>query len=398
MLLVVFSCSNDDDEIPNLGTLEVKLQLAAGLDDISLEGVPVKIVNTVDNAEKSANTDANAMVVFEDLPVGTYSVTITQSTDEYTLSGAATTVSVMIQETTEQMVEVKAIDPNAGLVIKELYTAGAGDSFVSLFKDQFIEIYNNASETLYADGIYVANLYGNTGSSDTDVPIADILPVGEYVYADFIDQIPGDGDDYPVEPGKSIVIALNAINFKENNANPDQAIDNTDVTLERYSVQWLEDQGRTGNPWFDFDNPDVPNMTNIYIGETGLYLFNTYGTGAILIDKETTFTDEGVVDYVKTEGSDPIKLMKVPADKIIDGVDILENSGSASFKRLPESIDSGFNFLDPDGNKFYTGMSMRRIVDEGATQRFGRTILQDTNNSTVDWEALEAPDKYGYNE
>ncbi|MEM9858244.1 MAG: DUF4876 domain-containing protein [Bacteroidota bacterium] len=399
MAVVIVSSCSDDDAVPNLGTLEIQLQLASGLSDIPLSNIPVKITNAIDNSELEANTDASGQVIFENIAASTYNVIVTQSNDDYTLSGTANDIVVTRQETINQAVEINAVNPNAGLVIKEIYSVGANDGFASLFKDQFIEIFNNSSETLFADGLYIANLFGETGDTGEDTPITDILDIDEFLYANLIDQIPGSGQDYPVESGKSIVIALNAVNYKEGNPQADKALDNTDATLERYSVAWLLDQGRDGNNIFDLDNPNVPNMNNIYIYEaTNFYLFNTYGVGALLISKDASFSDSDIVDYTRPGSSSTFKLMKVPVDKVLDGVEILENSQAASFKRMPNTIDAGFHFVNADGNAFYSGKSSRRIKDETASARFGRVILQDTNNSGVDFESLDFPDKYGYNQ
>ncbi|MEM9390758.1 MAG: DUF4876 domain-containing protein [Bacteroidota bacterium] len=395
---VILSCS-DDDAVPNLGTLEIQLQLASGLSNIPLSDIPVKITNTTDNSESEANTDASGQIMFENIAAGTYNIIVSQSTDDYNLSGTANDIIVSRQETINEIIEINAVDPNAGLVIKEVYCVGANDGFVSLFKDQFIEIFNNSSETLFADGLYVANLFGETGTAGEDTPITDVLSTDEFVYANLIDQIPGSGQDYPIESGKSIVIALNAVNYKEGNPQADEAQDNTDATLERYSVEWLEAQGRIGNTFFDLDNPSVPNMTNIYIYEaTNFYSFNSYGAGAILISGDATFSDSDIVDYTKTGSTNTFKLMRVPVDQVLDGVEILENSQAASFKRMPNAIDAGFHFVNADGGAFYSGKSSRRIKDETASARFGRVILQDTNNSSVDFESIESPDKYGYNQ
>ena len=396
--LMLFSC-DDDDVLPNLGTLEVQLTLASGLSEIPLTDIPVKIMNTTDNAELTVNTDASAKVVFENLAAGTYNIVISQSADDYTLSGTANNITIISQETTTETVEINAVNPDGGLVIKEVYSVGAADGFVSLFKDQFIEIFNNSAETLYADGLYICNLHGETGNAGDDTPISSVLSTDEFIYADAIDQIPGNGEDYPVEPGKSIVIALNAVNFKEGNPQSDKALDNTDVTLERYSVAWLEQQGRTGNPFLDLDNPGVPNMTNVYIHEaTNFYSFFAYGTGAALVSSDISFTESDIVDYTKPGSTNTFRLMRIPVDKVLDGVDILENSQAADYKRFPSVIDAGFHYLKADGNAFYSGMSSRRIKDETASARFGRVILQDTNNSSVDFEAIDFPDKYGYNQ
>lgn len=395
VLAITFSCSDDDSEILNLGNLEVQLELAEGLGDISLENVPVLITHTVDNSTAELITDASGLVSFTDIAVGTYSIIITSSIDDLTLSGTANDVLVAQQETTSETVVVNATNSDGGLVLKEIYTAGSG--YITLFKDSFVEIFNNSSETLYADGMYIANVFGSSGSTG-DVPVSTDLDISENIYTDVMSQIPGAGTDYPIEPGKSIVIALNAINFQEGSSNPDGELDNTDATLEHYSIDWLEAQGITGNTYFDLDNPSVPNMTPIYMFENTNFFRLSVATATVaLISSEASFSDSGIVDYTATGSTSTYKVMSIPVDMVIDGVDILNNSSAAEFKRMPSDIDAGFTYVNPDGAITYTGLSSRRKIDEDATSRFGRTILMDTNNSTVDFESIDFPDKYGYN-
>ena len=391
--IIFYSCDKDEDL---LGNLNVKLSVE---ENISLIDVDVKLINVIDNTDNMVKTDAEGVAFFENIPAGTYNIVVSDknSAENLIITGTSNDVGITSNKTTDITLLLNGINPTPGLVIKELYTCGANDGYSSLFKDQFIEIFNNSGETMYADGISVANLYGETGTanSTTEVPITDVLIIDEYVYADNIDQVPGGGTDYPIEPGKSIIIALNAMNFKENNPKSEYAVDNSTADLERYSVKWLEDQGLTGSTWFDFDNPKVPNMINIKV-EAGVWLFNTYGTGAVLVDKDVIFDDSGIVDYSSGYNSTVTKLMKIPVSKIIDGVDILENSAAGEYKRLPKSIDSGFSYLKADGDAFYSSMSSRRKVDKEATKVFGRVILQDTNNSSVDFESISKPTPRSY--
>jgi len=394
LVSVTLSCEKDD-ETPNLGELNVQVTLASGLSDISLADIDVSITNTLDNSLLNTITDENGLATFSDISVGTYTVVVAKTTDEYTLSGAANNAIVLKQEATTTNIEVNAVNQNGGLVIKEVYSAGS--SYFTLFKDAFVEIFNNSSETLYADGMYIANLSGGSGS-DGSTAIYTVLTDTDYVYTDVMSQIPGDGTEYAVEPGKSIVIALNAVNYKEGSTNAEGELDNTDATLEHYSVDWLEAQGRFGNTFFETDNPAVPNMTNIYMFDaTNFFRLTTSSASVVLVNSDASFSDADIVTYTTPGTTNEFKLMKIAVDKVVDGVDILDNSAASEYKRTPSSIDAGFTYVNADGAVSYTGLSSRRKVDEVATARFGRTILMDTDNSTVDFEAIAFPDKYGYN-
>ena len=69
---------------------------------------------------------------------------------------------------------------------------------------------------------------------------------------------------------------------------------------------------------------------------------------------------------------------------VIDAFEALKDAGSGSFKRIPVALDAGFVFA----SNTYTAESFRRKT---RTTINGRRVLQDTNNSTNDFELLTKP-------
>jgi hypothetical protein len=400
MGLVFTACDKEEDE-DFLGSVSVQLVLKEGLGDISLTNINVSLISIADNVERKALADEAGLAEFSEIPAGNYNINVSESRNEgeYTLTGTASNIVVEMRENTLVNLTIDAINPNADLVIKEVYFPGAADSYVSLFKDQFIEIFNNSSEVIYADGLYVACMF-NSRPTNSAIPYSQVLDLNEYLYAELADQVPGNGTDYPIEPGKSIVIAFNAINFKEGNPQPDRAVDNSTADLERYSVEWLQAQGRTGSTFFDMNNPDVPNMNNIFLSSNHvMYLMEVSGPSVVIFRKETAFTEADVFQYdYNNQGGNPrtVNLLKIPTSLVIDGLDVVENAEEGGWKRLPESIDSGFTYLKADGGAFYSGMSLRRKIDQEASLRFGRPVLQTTKNSFTDFESINFPDARGY--
>ena len=79
------------------------------------------------------------------------------------------------------------------------------------------------------------------------------------------------------------------------------------------------------------------------------------------------------------------KYAKVPKADIIDGLDAVPNSTTTvDKKRLPVNVDAGMNTV----GRAYTGTSLRRKVKQTIN---GRRVLQDTNNSTNDFEVNNTP-------
>jgi hypothetical protein len=69
---------------------------------------------------------------------------------------------------------------------------------------------------------------------------------------------------------------------------------------------------------------------------------------------------------------------------VIDAFEALQNGTSGSFKRVPASLDGGFQFASGT----YTSQSARRKV---AATIGVRRVLQDSNNSTNDFTIITPP-------
>ena len=402
--LVMAGCNKDDNE-DFLGTITVQLELKEGLSNIPLANVNVSLISVQDNVERKQLTNATGFAEFASLPAGNYNLNISEprEEDDYVLSASINNIVVNMRETTPLIVEVDAVSSNANLVIKEIYYAGANDGYVSLYKDQFLEIFNNSSDVIYADGLHIANLFPNRLTRTLPEPINKTFNINEFVYADWVYKIPGSGSQYPIQPGQGFVIALNAMNFKEGNPKAEMAIDLTIADLETYAISWLESLGRTGNPWFDFDNPDVANVTPVYAypGNQFYFMMDTYGPAIVIFRTEKVFTEADVHHYRFNSAHNGAEvneyLLKIPSDLLIDGVNVERRSDLGDWYRIPKNIDASFTYIDPNGNPFYLSKSVRRKIDQTASNRFGRVVLQTTRNSFNDFEVTDFPSPKGYN-
>lgn len=385
-----YSC-NDDSEV-KLSNLTVTVNSAETFSGINLENLYVVIQNTTNESKDSVLTNSTGVAIFEDLTPGTYNLSCVKNLTAQEASDASGYFEAIVLNGTKANVNlfggVDSVDelvldgkPSSALIIKEVYYSGANDpSWATLFKDQFVEIYNNSAEVVYADGLYLASLSPQkVGASSSDVP--STLSFEEFVYAEKVAQIPGSGQDYPVLPGESIVIAYNAVDWTDAGAK-DFTVDLSGADFEIYAVEWLESLGRTGNTWFDIDNVDVANMNMIYLNieNGGSFNLQTGGASMAILNCDET-PSETILDPAASE-SNPIYFMKLKVADIVDGVDLLANAEAGDFKRLPASIDAGFNYVTGSS---YTSLSVSRKVAKTTTN--GRVIYKDTNNSSEDFEA-----------
>lgn len=424
--LLSVSCTDNMDDESYLGSLSVTLEAPEEYPEMSLSGLTVTILNTADGVTYEQTTDENGTALFEELIAGTYNVTAAGTYEDVTVNGVKNGVLVSSQEKAEVTMVLTAVstDPDSpydGLIIKEIFYSGHSMNydvaFATMMKDQFIELFNNGDKTIYLDGVHVAHAWTAATSDFESAPAESILEDQsldhDYVYSNVVIKVPGDGDDYPLAPGESFLIATNAINFKEevrkaaeeseipvDQTMLDHIIDLSVADMETYMVDWLQDQGLEGDTYFDLDNPDVPNMDNVYLAEGYTYfVMDSSGASMIIFKPENELSDDDIIIYRYVGGGETKEqaLMKIPVDCIIDGADFVYNMQSARWKRLPDVIDIGFGYI-PDDSGSMTNFSQRRKVDAEATAKAGHTIFYDTNNTTNDFEPIDPPTpKGGFN-
>lgn len=418
-MLFSASCSDDDDPVSYLGGISAKLVAPEGTTAFSVQGLEVKLMNVVDQTEKVATSDAEGVVLFEKLTAGAYNLTVNNDKVTAVING----IKVVAKQTTELLVPLQKVHPHEGLVVKEVFYSGHSMMYdmyaVCGFKDSFIEIFNNSQDVIYLDGLHIAEAWNQTAM---DSPTAARTPILEdtsldhnYVYTHMVMKIPGSGKEHALQPGKSFLIATNALNFRDEitktltdlGETPDpeamsHILDMTNADMETYAVPYIQKNGGVGEVDFDFDNPNVANVETVYLEqkEATYFLLQILGSSIILFQPDAEMGKQDLVSYryqtLDEESKREIALMKVPVDKIIDGCDFVYSADNARWKRLPSQIDAGFQWV-PDEMEAYCcmGYSVRRVLDAEKSAKAGRCVLKDTNNSSNDFEAVMDPTPKG---
>lgn len=382
MALGLSSC-NDDDE-PVTVDYAVTVYHPEFYKDQLAEGVSVVLENTFTGEEKSGMTDASGRVDFTGVLPGSYQITATKELaateaqdqtgieSEVFLNAVQNNLTINIAGESELTLTGGAI---GGWVLKEIYwTGAAGGGYYS--NDQFYEIFNNSSATLYADSLMIGDVVGNPYVSSNSSP-SGFLSDTENVYFQNIFMISGNGTTYPVEPGESILIARSAVNHHSDSelGNPNSAVD-LGAGVADFEVYW-EQAGR------DTDNPDVTNMEIVHYGVPTMFdWFATVFGPSIAIFKHDD--PMNLPQLVQPNTTSIRTYPQVPVENVLDAVDATRNSSVSQFKRLPVSLDAGFVYA----TNSYTGESVRRKVK---TEINGRKVLQDSNNSSEDFELLTTP-------
>jgi len=309
---------------------------------------------------------------------GKYSATLTGEMTQTGESGERT-VKVMASKQdilvdgpeTNFVLELTTSEHKGNFVFEEIFYSGTltpeGEEYNG---DKYFILYNNSMDTLYADGLFIAQ------SDFQTVTKRDYTPnvMEDAVTSKQIFMVPGEGQEHRVLPGERFIIATNAINHTEVNAS---SVDLSNADLEINLIESI-----------NIDNPGIPNAINISedlsMENEG---FNAYvigrleqGKGVEVFKNENAYT----YSYETAEGEEvSSESFKIPNSYILDAVNTSVQDGYA-WNVTAGSLDAGWSFVGKqagDGERF--GKSI--IRKSNGTLENGKPLLSDTNNSTEDF-------------
>lgn len=351
-------------------------------------GLNVRFVNYEEDAVIETTTDDNGIAVAEITP-GNYTISVTGSVEfegaTYYLNGALQNKALMTDITPEQAAASKdfamSIRPSqvGSLCFREIFYCGSPGYY---FRNQFYEIYNNGDQVYYLDHLCFAQLHPNVATTSLpEWPAED--GQNNFVYGYVVWQFPGTGQDYPLYPGESVIIAQEAADHTKNQGGTGEyaLMDNSKVEFEAWS----------GNP--QRDNPDVPNLKYVYWSgrvNTLQWLTSVFGSafclyqpGRALSYEDTSYWKLGETTQHPVGSS--TEYARIPAEQILDGVELIPTSTALNMKRIPGFVDAGAASVEAA----YVNKSVCRKVigyrDDGSP------IYQDTNDSSADFEVMSPP-------
>jgi len=383
------SCSEDSIALTP-ATLNIEMPM--GIENVKLNNgvatltnVNSKEVYTVSNITSSNGVFTGTV---NDVPVGTYNVNLTGDI-EFTKNGV--NGSSKIDQTIENVAiaegnanvkfSVNTFSAEGGLLISEIYFTGSTTPEGNQYNnDQYLIISNNSDVTLYADSVAIIESAFLTTTKQDYTP--DIMK--DTASVDAIYMIPGSGKDVAVEPGKSLVIALNGKNHLEANSN---SLDLSNADFEFYD--------ESSNPnYLDEDNANVPNLDKYYcytLTYFGLHNrgFKSYAIAKMQGDKEE-FLNKNFYQaaYVFTFGEfsfdKSTDAYKIPNSWILDAVSLSVES-VYQWQVFASSLDAGWahcGSIDHDKTRYNKAVVRKKDSN-------GKWI--DTNNSTNDFESDATP-------
>ncbi len=395
--LLLASCSNDDDDAQNL--IDVVFNVSditraeSTLDLSALEGTNVVFTDTRNQNQFGFALNSEGVANCRIAP-GTYNISIDKTvevggeTRELFLRMENVAVTQSGQKFSGNVTSLPASALGQDFIFSEVFFNGETNTGRMMHPDQYIVLYNPTKDkTLYADGICVAvtqhiSWWDKQPWYDTYYP--NRVPIRGFI------TIPGDGTEWPVEPGEKLVIAFTAVNHaeittvmqdsegKEVNIAYDHAVDLSGADLEIYY----------GPESGDVDNTDVPNVLISANGKLTQFSFQPRGYMSPLMfrladGKQETinaFIAENASKYVQQtgEGDEETIIWSVETSKIIDGIQTSDVPQDVKTRCIPEAVDRG-KFL-------VNGCHRQELCIRKSYTVDGRTYYQDTNNSSEDME------------
>ncbi|MGN7784760.1 DUF4876 domain-containing protein [Niabella sp. 22666] len=429
LVLVWGACKKNDANVPGIKPVDFRVSLSFGLDSskykLPLQNISVSVKNTATGSIVVTKSGTDGVVNFISLPVGTYDIDATLkmgAAEYYSLTGVTSDDSVTFNASEKNHVIASQSDSVrlqlvtgviGDWVIKQVYFAGSHRTDGALYRDQFIEIYNNSANVLYADSLYIGQLKGKgtlnnvyqlpNGAYDWSKSVGipqNIDANNDYVYTRSLLRIPGLGKTYPVQPGQSIIVAQTAMNHKSpftgldgsviSVRNPALTVDLSGAEFEAYYAPFASRPLAS-----DIDNPNSANVDVLQFYGTDWIIDNNGRDSYIIFKVDASQKVEEWPSYneplLATPSSTATKFKQIPTKYIIDAVEVTENIPQDRLpKKLGATLDAGFTFV-PLGA--YTSQSIIRKMEKTIN---GRIKLKDTNNSTEDFTYLDVANPKGF--
>lgn len=388
-MLTLAACTdirNSDPYKESLNILTVSAVYPQGHEDAAHEGVPVNVEDMNTASRYTLNTDATGTAVFK-VPDGMYRINMSDRQESDIYNGSA---DKFVVNGGSAELKLKLSHSRSGsIVIKEIYCGGCLKlpQEGTYQADQYFILHNNDFNVQYLDGLCFGTLspYNSNGANPwlTKDPatgestLVDFLPVIQAIW-----QFPGDGDDFPLQPGEDAVVCARG------------AIDHTiqyplSVNLNREGFFVCYNNTYFPNTMFH-PAPGDKISTDRYLdvviktGKANAYTLSNSSPTLVLFKAEGMTIQEfvGVTDNMTpVPGSLSDYVVKVPFEWVIDAVEVFDARSANNTKRLVPSLDAGY-VLQTDT---YLGRSLMRKTDEAMTESAGYEVLTDTNNSLNDF-------------
>ena len=366
------SCSDNDDEGKKSYDVSYSMTLPEGLDAANVTDLVATITNKEGVSQTVNLTETNGVI---NLVQGQYDVLIRgKVTNEQNcyLQGTGKIDLYANQATVFTLTKIY----ESALIFKTIYTAGGKAGYT---QDSYFEIVNNSDEVQYLDGVimFSASAGQKNANAWQAAGITDMYPMNQGSVICF----PGEGTDYPLQPGQSVLVA--------NDATAHDTLSNgTHSDLSNADFEVYLDYSKMGDVDYDATNMDVLFYNNAYMRAFGLGFFSS----AMILAKPIGMT---AAEYASSEtylqttpGSSSTTLnLVMPSAFVLDAVEVWDKDETEHYSTfLPKDDAQGFL-----GVEAWAGKAITRKVAKTVN---GRVYYQDTNNSSEDFELADQVGTY----
>lgn len=389
--LLFISCNDDSDiDIAKMYPLNVTISLDEKYADFtqSVTKTRIEAVNQQTSRKYTAEGDTYKDFWQIEVPAGEYNISafleLAENVQDDVISFNGTKNNHGVYAEADIPINLTPVVPSP-LIFKEIYYSMCKTSTnESYLYDQFFEIYNNSGEVQYLDNCVLSRHQGS-GSAvipcrwvDANEEILKEYPTDSYVAA-FVGD--GSGKSFPLEPGKSVVVAFQARNHKNSNPN---SIDLSGANYEVNISDWKTEY--TNNP----DVPDLKIITKVGESSYAFWMLPYSGTATILakfpddIKLEDYVLDMSHWKTIPFQTTSTELYFMIPQEYMMDGVNIVGTDPSKRQVQFRAEIDAGM----VTNSENYNGKSIKRKFKKEVD---GRIVYQDTNNSTEDFLTDQIP-------
>lgn len=392
-IVLAASCAGIKDPNPyedSLHLLSVVAQYPEGYEGFDLEGSDALVEEVNTGSRYTALTDASGSFAIT-IPDGVYRVNVNGRSGQDVFNGAADKVVISGKDLSLKL--PLSYSKAGSIIIKEIYCGGCKKlpQEGNYQGDQYFILHNNDYNVQYLDSLCFGTLSPNNATGSNPWVSKDPA-TGESIFPDFLPviqavwQFPGDGDDFPLQPGEDAVVCLRG------------AIDHSlqyplSVNLNKpeyfvcYNITYF---------WNTQYHPAPGNLISqdriidvvIKTGQANAYTFSVSSPTLVLWKAQGM----SIQDFVSIQdnispvpGSSVDNVVKVPFEWVYDAVEVFDGRSANNSKRLAPSLDAGYA-LQTD---IYLGRSLMRYVDEAASAASGYEVLKDSNNSLNDFYESE---------
>lgn len=424
-MILCASCQKEEENNNVKATVSMVCDVDGSISADDLDGSVLKAVSTDSKDTYTFTVSKNDLVVTEGanlkttvslvtvfkigivLPVGTYDLSL-----EKTIKGKTIFIrseNVTIKES-GQNIDVKLITTIANssdyqFIFSEIFFNGERNAGRMMHPDQYMVVYNPTNNVLYADGLAIGCTM-QASCSEKESWYDEYYNAGKVPVHGII-VIPGSGYDVPVKPHEKLVIAFSATNH----TNTEGSYEETDeVTGETRTVTYTYENAvdLTGADFeiydpqvynSDVDNPEVPNVLEIYPAESelgGIGGFYQHPRGfycpfifKLENGKQSTLNEfmkanSSVATVADKDGNNvDIQMLSVDASLILDGITTGHVPSDIVTNPLPQTVDRG--------KQLVKGCHSGLLVQRKGNDMDG---YADTNNSTEDCEIVSPQHSY----